>query len=327
MGTYVTIQLWSKDVPSRNSANRDSDSTDTATVEVFEAAFAEVDRIDSLTSVFSKHSAVYALNKEGIIVSQELADLLDVALRVADMSDGAFDPTVMPLLEAWGFYNSADGDSSSNHSTGSVNGVPTDERIEEILQLVDYRMVEMKGDTVDLDSRRARRPLQAYREGWIDLSGIAKGYAVDRSVAVLRDMGIEKGLVDAGGDIFCFGLRKKGWRIGIKHPREQGLLGVIRIDSGAVATSGDYENFYEIVGVRYHHLIDPRTGKPARGQVSATVTAPTAVLADAWATALFIMGKDGIVVLEEIADVDGMLVLESGEILTSSGFPEIKRGS
>lgn len=315
MGTYVTVKLWTEDV-----AGQDRGKKDTAMAQAFDAAFTEVDRIDSLTSVFSPHSAVYLVNSEGIIVSEEISRLIRVTLEVAHNSGGAFDPTVMPLLELWGFY-----DSTYYDSTSPVRSLPSKESLTKALQLVDYRMVEVKGDTVDLDSRRARGPMQAYREGWIDLSGIAKGYAVDRAVSVLRDMGAEKGLVDAGGDIFCFGARKRGWRIGIKHPRDEGLLGIIRIDSGAVATSGDYENYFEVDGLRYHHLIDPQTGRPARGQVSATVIAPTAVLADAWATALFIMGEEGIDVLEEIAGVEGMLVRESGDIVTSSGFPRINR--
>jgi len=318
MDTYVRIKVWGASEDSLQKAVDES--------------FAEIDRIDSLTSVFSPHSAVYALNKEGMVVSQEVAGLLSKALEVARQSDGAFDPTVMPLIELWGFYD----------STGTERTVPSAEEIEEALRLIDYEMVAISGDTIKTYPKHVKGALRVkdallvkdvLRDALrgvlrgvlrVDLSGIAKGYAVDRAVAVLREQGIEKGLVDAGGDILCFGAKKNGWSIGIRHPRQDDLLGIIHIDSGAVATSGDYENFFELDGIRYHHLIDPATGFPAQGIKSATVTAPTATQADAWATALFILGREGIALLEELEGLEGLIVTADEEILTTNGFPEIK---
>jgi len=158
-------------------------------------------------------------------------------------------------------------------------------------------------------------------------------------VEVLRREGVKTGLVDAGGDIFCFGERREGWfvetfakaktrwSIGIRHPRSANpneTIGVIRVDSGAIATSGDYENYFEVEGIRYHHLIDPATGMPARGVISATVLAPTATQADAWATALFVLGEEGITLLEGLEGFEGSIVLEDKNILTTKGFPELK---
>jgi thiamine biosynthesis lipoprotein len=294
MGTCVTIKAWGE--------------PDSLLKGAVNAAFREIDRVDSLSSVFSTLSTVYQLNQEGKIVSAELAGLIDEALEVSAKSGGAFDPTVMPLIQIWGFYD----------STGCERKVPSEKKIEEVLALVDYRMIGVSGDTIKLDLKRAKG---------VDLSGIAKGYAVDRAVEVLRREGVKTGLVDAGGDIFCFGERKGGWRIGIRNPRSENpndLLGIATIDSGAVATSGDYENFFELDGVRYHHLIDPATGMPAREAISATVIAPTATQADAWATALFVMGENGIAVLDSLDDLEGMIVLEDGEVIKTRGFPALE---
>ncbi|GAH67463.1 unnamed protein product, partial [marine sediment metagenome] len=261
---------------------------------------------------------------KGEVVSAELAGLIDEALEVSAKSGGAFDPTVFPLLELWGFYD----------STECERKMPSEEEIEEVLALVDYRLVTIKGDTVRFDPERMQGVLLVLRAGspagyvvtgWgMDLGGIAKGYAVDRAVKVLREQGIERGIVDAGGDILCFGHKRNGWSIGIRHPRSANpneTIGVIRVDSGAIATSGDYENYFEVEGIRYHHLIDPATGMPAREAISATVIAPTATQADAWATALFVLGEEGITLLEGLEGFEGSIVLEDKNILTTKGFP------
>jgi len=300
LGTYVTIKAWGE--------------PDSLLKGAVNAAFREIDRVDSLSSIFSTRSAVYQLNQEGKIVSAELAGLIQKALEVSAKSEGAFDPTVMPLIQIWGFYD----------STGHERKVPSEKEIEEVLKFVDYRMIEIEADTVQVGSPRD------YEVGaWgIDLGGIAKGYAVDRAVGILREQGVEKGIVDAGGDIFCIGHKRNGWVIGIRNPRSDNpneTIGVIRVDSGAIATSGDYENFFELDGVRYHHLIDPATGMPAREAISATVLAPTATQADAWATALFVLGEEGIALLEGLEGLEGLIALEDETILTTKGFPEVTK--
>lgn len=316
LGTYVTIKAWGE--------------PDSLLKGAVNAAFREIDRIDSLSSIFSTRSAVYQLNQEGKIVSAELTGLIQKALEVSAKSEGAFDPTVMPLIQIWGFYD----------STGHERKVPSEKGIEEVLKFVDYRLIEIEADTIRFNPKWVKGVLQVLRElragspagyvvtGWgVDLGGIAKGYAVDRAVEVLRERGVTRGLVDAGGDIFCFGERKGGWRIGIRNPKSDNpneTIGVISVDSGAIATSGDYENFFELDGVRYHHLIDPATGMPAREAISATVLAPTATQADAWATALFVMGEKGIAILDSLDDLEGMIVLKDGEVIKTSRFPTLE---
>lgn len=301
LGTLVQIRLWGESDSLLEAAAAD--------------AFAEIERVEGLTSVFQPESGVWRLNNRGEVVSAELAGLIRKALEVSAKSAGAFDPTVFPLLELWGFYD----------STGCERKVPSQGEIEEALALVDYDMVTIKGDTVRFDPERMKGVLR----GWgVDLGGIAKGYAVDRAVKVLREQGVEKGIVDAGGDILCFGHKSKGWSIGIRDPRSANpndLRGIIKIDSGAVATSGDYENYFEADGIRYHHLLDPATGMPAREAISATVLAPTATQADAWATALFVLGEEGIALLEELEGLEGLIVLADETVLTTKGFPEVKK--
>ncbi len=289
MDTYVTIKLW--------EINKLSES------QCFNSAFAEIDSIEDLSSRFKPKSIVTELNRTGRCYSKELAYLISQLLKVSKLSSGAFDPTIAPLLKLWGFYDSTD----------TQRKLPDTSDLKKTMQLVDYRNITIRGDSIFTQSVE------------LDLSGAAKGYAVDKAVKTLQNLGVTTGLIDAGGDIRCFGKKREGWTIGIKHPYQQDLLGIITIVEGAVATSGDYENFIEIDGVRYHHLINPATGYPARKAVSATVIAKNALEADAWATALFIMAADGINLLDSIDGLEGMLVLKDTTVLTTKGFPEIKK--
>ncbi|MBN2379351.1 FAD:protein FMN transferase [candidate division WOR-3 bacterium] len=288
MNTYVRIKIWGTSQENLNQA--------------LDAAFREVERVEALTSHFNEKSEVKVLNTQNRIVSSELSLVVCDGLEVSRLSGGAFDPTVYPLLELWGFYD----------TTGDQT-VPASEEIDSVLEYVAWQKVRVKGDTVTTEGVK------------VDLSGIAKGYAVDKAVEVLQNMGIKKALIDAGGDIFCLGTRSPGWRIGIRHPRKQGLIGIVKIPRGAIATSGDYENFYIEDGIRYHHLIDPSTGEPARKAVSATVIAQTALQADAWATALFVMGKAGIDTLNTLAELEGLVILADGSMVMTDGFPRIRQ--
>jgi len=286
MNTYVRIKLWVTN----------GDSVEPA----LEQAFREIARVETLTSHFHKGSLLTEANLKKTIVSEELAELVLEALEVSELTDGAFDPTVYPLLDLWGFYDTL------------ATSIPRDEVITKALQGINWQSVEVSADTVTVDGVM------------LDLSAIAKGYAVDKAAAILEGMGVNLALIDAGGDIRCMGQKKGGWNIGIKHPRDEGLLGIINLTEGSVATSGDYENYFEVQGIRFHHLMDPRTGKPAREALSATVIAPTTLQADAWATALFVMGRDGIELLNEIAELEGLIILEDFSVVTTKGFPEIQ---
>ena len=224
-----------------------------------------------------------------VAVSPELAALLALSLEVARASGGAFDPTVEPLLAAYDFG-------------GEHQRVPGEEELRELLARVDYRRVRLAGDSVEMPEGFA-----------VDLGGVAKGYAADRALEAMRRAGARAGLVNIGGDIAVFGEKGGGpWTIGIQHPRAPGgLFAVLELDGGAVATSGDYERFFIAEGVRYHHLLDPKTGRPARGLVSATVTAPNCTLADAYATAVFVLGpEEGPALLAADDRLEGIFIYE-----------------
>jgi thiamine biosynthesis lipoprotein len=158
----------------------------------------------------------------------------------------------------------------------------------------------------------------------ISLGGIAKGYAVDRAVEVLRESGIQGGIVSAGGDLKAFGKREDGgpWKVGVRNPRDPSKnISVIPVSNLAVATSGDYERYRVVGGRRYHHIIDPRTGYPSRGCMSVTVVTEQALEADALATAVFVLGPErGRALLEKLPDVEGILVDGDGRIVASSGL-------
>jgi len=259
-----------------------------------EGARRAVENVEGWADCYDPEAELYRLNLSAgggpVRVSKGLAEVLEVALRVAGKSGGAFDPTVLPLLEAYGF-------------NGEKWRVPGNEEIAKILPRVDYRRIELAGDSVEIPESFA-----------LDLGGVAKGYAVDRALRAMEDAGAEAGLVNIGGDIAAFGERSGGgpWTIGVQHPRAPGeLFAVLELENGAVATSGDYERYFVVDGVRYHHILDPKTGRPARGLVSVTVTAPSCVLADAYATAVFVLGPEkGTRLLEADDDLEGLLIFE-----------------
>jgi thiamine biosynthesis lipoprotein len=298
MGTFVSVTVTSPDAAVRRDATT--------------AAFAEVERIEALTTRYSEDSEVSRLNSlsegyAGESVDPDVARLVEMSLDVAADSDGAFDITVAPLVELWPLD---DEDFS----------LPDVEAVDEALLSVDWQAVQVDATTNTMTVLPGTR---------LDLAGVAKGYAVDRAAAALERAGVVRGMVDAGGDIGFVGTppHEGWWYAGIKHPREEGLLGVVQLDGGSVATSGDYQRFVEVGGVRYHHIIDPSTGWPARGLVSVTVVSESCALADALATAVFVMGAErGMALIERTPGAEAVIATadgdDVGEVLLSSGLED-----
>jgi thiamine biosynthesis lipoprotein len=156
------------------------------------------------------------------------------------------------------------------------------------------------------------------------LGGIGKGYAVDRAAALLRSRGLEHFMIEAGGDMYVEGRRDdRPWRIGIRDPRGEPdrVFAALNVDGEAVSTSGDYERFFTIAGRRYHHILDPDLGEPARGCRSVTIVARRSVTADALATGVFVLGpKAGMDLIERLPDVEGVIVAADNEVVVSSGL-------
>lgn len=262
--------------------------------------FQRLKEIEVKFNSLNPESPIYAFNHKNIPISDpEILELIKVSLQVSKESEGAFDITVAPLVELWGFY-------------GKSHQIPKGEEINEALKTVGYQYLLLNNGKLTKDDKEVR----------IDLGGIAKGYALREAVKVLKTQGISFALIDAGGDIYALGRKNnKLWRVGIRNPRQKGLLGYVEAEDTAVISSGDYERSFIKDGKRYHHIFNPKTGYPtAEGVAAVTLIHPDPILAQAWAKIPFILGAQlGLKLLEGIPGMQAMLITDSGEILYSGG--------
>jgi len=283
-----------------------------------EGAFAVINDVNDLMSTYVASSEISRLNlskpDEMVELSPMTFEVLAESIRYGRVTGGAFDVTVMPLVELWGFYPIKRG------------VVPKDEEIEETLGRIGFWKI-----VLDQAERKAGFKVAGMK---VDLGGIAKGYAVDKAVEVLKKRGVQNGLVEIGGEVAAFGRSKTGeiWRVGVQHPDKSldRILTVIELSGGAVATSGDYQNFFEIGGVRYSHIIDPDSGRPVQnGICSVTVVAPTCTEADVAATAISVMGVErGMKLLESRPELEGIIIERMADdelnIHTSAGLKHLE---
>jgi thiamine biosynthesis lipoprotein len=238
-----------------------------------EAALAEVRLVDRLMAVQRADSDVSRVNREGtrhpVPVDARVVEVLEASRRVSRLTDGAFDVTVLPVVREWGF----------------TDGRPARPVPDAHPTVAGWRHVKVDGErgTVRLTATGAE----------IDLGGIAKGYALDRALAILRARGVRSAYLDLGGEIATLGAAPDGgrWRVGIRHPRRpEALLGVLELEEGAVSTSGDGEQFLAEGERRIGHIVDPQSGRPAAGPASATIVTASAMTADALSTAAIVLG-------------------------------------
>lgn len=267
-------------------------------------------RADSELSVFNAGPAQVWKR-----ISADTLDVIDEALRVGHLSDGAFDPTTSPLIDLWGF------------GPGPTDaGIPTDAELEAALGRVDFRRIRIGASP--------KAVWKASADLGLNLSGIAKGFGVDKVALHLQDRGIENYLVELGGELRGEGLSPRGrpWRIGIEKPlvQQRSVQRVISLDTGAIATSGNHRNFFEAAGSRYSHIIDPRSGEPVRHELaSVSVVAQSAMRADALSTALMVLGPDAGVSLARQQNIAAFFVLKDGAQLvevSTSAFDRYKLG-
>lgn len=236
-------------------------------------AFAEIQRIENLLSKYNPNSEISRLNKAGeLSVSGDTAYILRRAKEFWLKSAGAFDITVGPLLDLWGF-------------TDKKFRIPERTEINKALKLVGMEKIVFVED-----DHMVKFSLPGVK---IDLGAIAKGYAIDCAVKKLKEGNIKNCLINAGGDIYCLGTKLgKPWEVAIQDPRENDLIGYLELKDQAVATSGDYAQYFTRKNKRYSHIFNPRTGFPVHsGVISVTVIAPDALTADALATAIFVLGE------------------------------------
>ena len=238
-------------------------------------AVAEIQRLDNLLSIGKEDSEISKLNKSGsAALSDDTAVMVTKALDLYKSTGGAFDITVLPLMELWGF-------------TTQEYYVPTEDEIQSTLQRVG-------ADKLTWDESTKTLTLGDKQE--IDLGGIAKGFTSSRIMEIFKKDGVTCGMVSLGGNVHLLGTKQDGsaWRVGIQDPNNtDDMLGILQANDCAVITSGAYERNFEKDGVTYHHIIDPATGKPSNsGLTSVTIVSKDGTLADGLSTSLFVMGKD-----------------------------------
>ncbi len=288
VGTTVTITVY-------NDNEREA-------VKIIELAFEEIKRIDNLLSSYKNQSEVSILNKEGFIdyPSNDLIYNVKKSLRYSELSQGAFDITVQPILDLY------------RDSFENKERAPTSKEIEWNLGIVNFENIVIQAKRISFEDHGMK----------ITLGGIAKGYVIDKAINVLINEGINHALVNAGGDIRAIGNKgRKNWSIALANPRnEREYVAMIELNNNSVATSGDYERYFDD-DKKFHHIVDPRTGYSATELISVTIITGKAVDADAIATAVFVLGPDeGLEFIEKFTDVEGLLITKEKEIIKSSGF-------
>ena len=281
-----------------------------ATLAAFDEVFAEFERLDALMSVWREGSEVLALNAaagaHAVPVSAEVLEVLRIARQVSEWTDGKFDVTFGALSDLWKFDQDQDGT------------IPRPEDIRSRLPLIDYRAVVLDERAKTAFLRRAGMR--------VNLGGIGKGYAVDRAIAILRRRGVHNFMIQAGGDLYVGGRRgDHPWRLGIQDPRGPAnrTFAAIELSDETLSTSGDYERFFMKNGRRYHHILDLDAGEPAQGCRSVTLVSDRAVLADALAKGVFILGPErGMALIERLPGVEGVIVSATNQVLVSSGLTQ-----
>jgi thiamine biosynthesis lipoprotein len=295
MGTLWTIQVVAET------------DLDVARAELaIEQAFQELHRIDALMSDWKDDSPLSAINlaagKDPTLVPAELVAIISRGIRYGEMTTGAFDITWKAMDHLWHFNDAFE--------------VPSQSTVADALQFVDFRKISITDQHVSLPEGFA-----------IGLGGIAKGYAIDKAGAIVEESGFRNFLVNGGGDILARGTRgTRPWSIGIRHPRgaPDELLAKVLLSDASVVTSGDYERFRIVDGVRYHHIVDPRTGYPGSKCQAVTVVAETAEEADVLATAVFVLGHEkGLPLAASFPGVEAFVIDADGRFWMTDGFKEV----
>ena len=271
-----------------------------------EAGFREIKRLEQLFSTWIPTSELSQVNaaagREPVVVGPETLELVSRSLEMARLTEGGFNIAVGPAVEAW--------------SVTERERIPTREELQSLRLLVDWTMIN-----IDSQARTIFLPKPGMR---IDVGGIGKGYAADRAVDVMRKMGAKGGVVALSGDIKTFGdlPGMQGFPVGIRHPRQEGaLIATVDLKNEAISTAGDYERYFEREGVRYHHILDPKSLQPARQCQSVTVIAAEGTVADGLDTGIFVLGPEkGMALVEQLPDVEAIIIDDLGHIAVSSGL-------
>jgi thiamine biosynthesis lipoprotein len=301
MNTYIAVTIYDRDI----SESRAQALIDTA--------FAEIRRVEGFATDYEDTSEVGRINaaagRSPVRVSGELIGLIRRGLDYGEQSSGKLDISIGALVRKWDFL-------------GAHPRALTRQEVDAILPYVNFRNIVIKGSEAYLPDQRLR----------LDLGSYGKGYAIDRASEKLLAAGLKEFIVDIGGKLRVQFegsrmLDSTVARILIRHPRKEGdYLGNFFMGTGAVSTSGDYERYFIENGVRYHHLIDPATGFPARGVVAVTVVTGDAITGDAVSTIAFLLGREqGMAFIRHMPGIDGMMTYEDGDSLAYDITPGLAR--
>ena len=288
MDTYITLSVY------------DSDFKESETVKKLEKAFDEIRSIEKIASVYNDSSQMYFINqnayKHPVPLTDEIKNIIQYALEYSALTKGAFDITILPIVNLWDFF-------------AEEPSVPDRSEINRKLPLVDYNNIKINSNKVSFLKENMG----------IDPGGFVKGYAIDKVVFLLKKEGLDKFVVNMGGDLGVYVAGDDTATIKIQHPRDSAVfLGEFQIKEGSVATSGDYERFFKLDGERYHHILNPFTGFPSKDCVSVTILTKEASLADAVATGVFVMGhKKGFDFINEHDNIEGVIVYRDESALRS----------
>ena len=288
MGTFAEVSIYSNDEKTAGMA--------------IEESLDEMERMDRIMSNYKKDSELSRLNKKAgkapVPCNGELLDVIEQSQYYSELSGGAFDITVSPVVALWGFFR------EKGH-------VPPDKEIEKVLPAVSYKNIVVNKSN---DTKKPAAISFKNTQTQIDLGAIGKGYAVDKALEIIKKCGIDNGCINLGGNIYVLGTPpgKNAWKIGVQHPRDGNeILGYLELKNEATATSGDYERFFEFNGKRYSHIINPQTGRPVSGVLATTIIAPTGTEVDALSTIVFVLGREkGLELIKKIPNADAMIAYE-----------------
>lgn len=295
MGTRVSATVWLEDDQKAEAA--------------IAAAMVEMRRIDAEFSPYIETSQLYRANQlapkatasDPLAITPELASIIDKSLYYSRVSDGAFDITFASLGRYYDYR---------------AKLKPSEQQREELLPLINYQFIH-------LDTKNSTLWFE-HPKVYIDLGGIAKGYAVDRAISVLQGLGVQHATVSAGGDSRVLGDKLgRPWMVGIKNPRaEDGVAITLPLENCAISTSGDYERYFiDSDGERVHHIINPRTGKSTKGVISATIIGPVGFDTDPLSTTVFVLGVEkGLALINSLPGFDAVIIRSDGKVYYSKGL-------
>jgi thiamine biosynthesis lipoprotein len=295
MGTHIGVQLWLDDDKKAESA--------------IAAVMDEMRRIDQQYSPWIETSQLYKLNqavptatkKNPLTISEELASIIERSFYYSEITGGAFDITFASVARYYDYRKKQKPDESLR---------------EELLPAINYKHIHLNSET--------RQIWFDHNKVYIDLGGIAKGYACDRAIEILKRFGVKHASVTAGGDTRLLGNKiDKPWMIGIKNPRDEKSIAItLPLEDTAVSTSGDYERYFiDSNGERVHHIINPKTGKSSHGLTSVTILGPAGIDTDALSTSVFVLGAEkGLALINQLPGFDAIIITEKGKVLYSDGL-------